>query len=113
MSCDVVRGSGQFLFFSLTFEQDENYDIFFHANHKLDELETFPLSRVRHKNGASRLNAIEQKSFNSLKSSFGYLGIAASPTCSFDSSYLQQHAPNATVYDLITQSNSLRIPKKI
>ena len=108
----VVRGPGRFLFFGLRIEQDENFDITVDADQKLDALEAFPISRARRKNGTHHLNSIEQKAFNSLNSSLGWLGIAASPLCSFYSSYLQQRAPTATVSDLISQINYLRVLKK-
>ena len=109
----VVRGPGQFLFFGLRPEKDENFDIIVHADQKLDELEGFPLSRIRRKDGNARLSTLEQKAFNSLNSSLGWFGIASSPLCSFYSSYLQQRDPIATVCDLIFQINTLRLLKKL
>lgn len=48
-----------------------------------------------------------------VNSSVGWLGISASPFCSFYSSYLQQKLPSAKVSTLIPQSNAMRTLKKL
>ena len=108
----IVRGPGEFLFYGLRIEQDESLDITVHADHKLEALDAFPISRPRRKDMQEALNAMEKKSFNSVNSSLRWLGIAASPLCAFYASYLQQCAPSATLSDLVVQINTLRALKK-
>lgn len=75
----IVRSPGKLFFFGLQIEREDNFDIIIDANHKLNALEAFLISRARRKDGNDRLNAIEQKVFNSLNSFFGWLHISASP----------------------------------
>lgn len=105
----IVRGAGKCFFFGLQVEQKDSFYITFGTNQKLNALDAFPISRARRKDGNDQLNAIEQKVFNSLNSSLGWLGISASPVYS---SYPQQQAQTATVTNLISQINHLRAQKK-
>jgi len=108
----VVYGPGTFLFFGLNISQDTDMSISVDADEKLNSYECYPISRLRRKEVESNLTALEMKSFSSVNSSLGWLGIAASPFCAFYSSYLQQQSSNPTVYNLIAQINSLRLLKK-
>lgn len=56
---------------------------------------------------------MKHKSFRSLNSSPGWLGIAASQLCAFYSSYLQHRVPTASFSDLFLQIESLRHLRKL
>jgi len=56
---------------------------------------------------------MEKSAFASSNSSLGWIGTAASPLCSFYSSYLQQKAPGTKVCHLVEQINTIRKLKKL
>lgn len=107
----VVYGPEKFFFYGLQFEQDSIMEITIDANYKLNTLEPFPITLGRRKCVDDRLNPSKQKSFISLNSSLGWLGISSSPLCANYISHIHQVFPSATKEDLIFQINSLRTLK--
>lgn len=67
---------------------------------------------MRRKQHDQNMNELEKKAFMSINSSLGWIGTAASPLCSFYSSYLQQKAPELRFKNLIEQYNILRKLKR-
>ena len=109
----VVYGPGTFLFYGLQITQDTDYSITVQSDEKLSKLEGYPVDRQRRKQIETSLNAAEMHYFRSVNSSIGWLGIAASPFCTFYASTLQQKLPSASVHDLISQINNIRVLKKL
>ena len=109
----IVYGPGNFRYNGLTISQDTDFIISIHADDKLEALQPYPIDRYRRKQMEEKLNAIELTSFRSLNSSISWIGVAASPFCSFASSYLQQKLPDTTVSDLVAQLNITRELKKL
>lgn len=86
----VVYGPGRFIYFGLTIVQHVDYSIVVNADDKLEALESYPLDRFRRRQIEEPLNEIELSAIRSLNGSIGWIGIVASPFCSFYSSLLQQ-----------------------
>jgi len=108
----VVYGPGTFLFSGLTVTHNEDYTFTVHADEKIKDCEPYNLDRNRRKEIDEPANAVEIAAFRSIYGSIGWIGAAASPFCSFTSSYLQQRLPGVKVRDIITQVNMLRQIKR-
>lgn len=93
--------------------QEENFEITTNADDKLYALFEYTLSRERRRNSEKDVNQLERNSFMLLNSSLSWIGTAASPLCSFYSSYLQQKCPNIKVKHISEQSSILRKLKRI
>lgn len=109
----VVHGPGNLRFFGLNLVQNEDYTCEINADDKLHALEPYPLTRLRRREIDAELNAVEKSAFMSLNASIGWLGISASPFCSFYSSFLQQMMPSAKVPVLAAQANAIKILKNL
>lgn len=109
----IIHGPGRLRFYGLNAIQHEEYSCSIDGDDKLNVLEPYLLSRVRRKQTESRLTMVERSAFMSLNSSLGWLGISASPFCSFCSSYLQQKLTDGLVSALISQTNALRSLKRL
>lgn len=92
--------------------QHEDYKYLLHGDEKLNDLEPYPLSQVRRTQTEFNMNMVEHAVFMSLNSSLGWLGISASPFCSFYLSHLRQELPDGGVSALKSQTNALRILKR-
>lgn len=110
---NTCHGPNAMRYFGLNINQDTNLDISIDGDDKLKRLQPYEISRVRRKNMNEKLNQIEAKAFASINASIGWLGVTASPFCAQVSSHLQQHAPNATIKEMIQQINLLRKLKKV
>jgi len=93
----VVYGPGTFLFSGLTVTHNEDYTFTVHADEKIKDCEPYNLDRNRRKEIDEPANAVEIAAFRSIYGSIGWIGAAASPFCSFTSSYLQQRLPGVKV----------------
>jgi len=109
----VVYGPGNFLFSGLTVTHNEDYTFTIHADEKINACEPYPLDRTRRKQIDENANPVELSAYRSINGIIGWIGAAASPFCSFASSYLQQRLPNVKVRDIITQINMLRQLKRL
>lgn len=87
--------------------QCERGRVFFHGDEKI-RAQGFQYSGVRSIYYDERLNEIDLKAFQSLNSSLGWLGVAASPFCAHAASVLQQKWFKVAIKDIITQVNILR-----
>lgn len=108
----IFHGPGLFRYYGLNILQHEDFSAEIDAEDKLSAVEAFPLTRMRRKEFDAPLNVVERRSFSSLNSSISWLGVAASPLCSFYSSHMQQRLPTAKVSDLVAQINALKALKK-
>jgi len=108
----IVYGPGTFQFSGLTIVQEEDSSITIHAEDKLDAVEAYSIDRNRRKQIDELVNSIELSAYRSVNGQIGWIGAAASPFCSFASSYLQQRLPDVKVRDLVTQINMLKLLKK-
>lgn len=63
---------------------------------------------MRRREADKPLNALGKSTFASTNSALGWIGIAASPFCSFYSSYLQQNTPKTKVSHLAQQNRILK-----
>jgi len=109
----INSGPGKLRFFGINTLQNEDFTIETDADDKMQALNEYPISRQRRKMGEKPLNEIEKSAFASSNSSLGWVGTAASPLCSFYSSYLQQKAPGTKVCHLVEQINTIRKLKKL
>lgn len=109
----VNRGPGKLRFFGINTMQNEDFTVGTDADDKLDAVTEYPFTRRRRKQSEEELNTIEKSVFASVNSSLGWIGTAASPFCSFYSSYLQQKEPAIKVSPLIEQVNIVRKLKKL
>lgn len=96
-------GPGNLRFYGINVTQNENFKITTNADDKLNSLYEFNLSRERRRDCEQDVNQLERRAFMSLNSSLSWIGSAASPMCSFYSSYLQQKCPNIKVKHIIEQ----------
>ena len=109
----VNHGPGKLRSFGINPVQNKNFTIKTDANDKIEALQEYPLTRQRSKESEQEMNKIEKSVFASVNNSIGWLGTAASPFCSFYSSYLQQKAPDLKVSHLVEQINNVRKLKKL
>lgn len=104
----INSGPGNLRFFGINVVQQENMTVETNSDDKIDSLFEYSISRYRQKQSECPANEIEKRSFMSLNSSLGWIGSAASPMCSYYSSYLQHRAPNVLVKHIVEQNNILR-----
>lgn len=93
--------------------QNSNYTIETDADDKLYAVTEYLFFRQRCKQFNQSLNQIERSEFSSANSTLGWIGTAASPFCSFYSSYLQLKAADQRVSHLVEQSNIVRKVKQL
>lgn len=110
---NVNHGPGKLRYFGINTIQNVDFTVETNADDKLDGVQEYPLSRQRRKEYNEALTKLEKSTFASINSSLGWIGTAASPLCSFYSSYLQQKAPNTKVSHMVEQTNILRKMKKL
>lgn len=108
----VTSGPGKLRFYGLDITQHDDYTSSIKGDEKLTALESVPLTRSRRREINEQMNEIEKSSFMSVNSSLNWLGITASPLCSFYASFLQQRLPLNTVANLTLQSAVLRKLKR-
>ena len=109
----VARGPGKMRFFGINTVQHDDKTVSTDADDKLNSLVEADISRTRRKEYDAPINEIERAAYASTNSSLGWIGTAASPFCSFHSSYLQQKAPNTKVSHMVEQQVLLRKLKKL
>lgn len=109
----VSHGPGKLRFFGINTEQHEDLTVSTDADDKLKSLVELDISRSRRKEYDAGINEIERAAYASANSSLGWIGTAASPFCSFYSSYLQQKAPNTKVSHLVEQQVIIKKLKKL
>lgn len=107
----IVRGPGIIKFYGMKVVRDGDFSSTIHADDKLGPLDCYALSRIRRLQADSECTAVEKSSFMSVSSSLGWLGIYASPLCSFHPSHLQQMMPSITVNSVISQTMYIRLLK--
>ena len=95
-------------FFGINTRQDEDMTVATDADDNINALTEYALSRHRCKQCDQPINELERSFFASTNSSLGWISTAASPFCSFYSSYLQQKTPNTKVSHFVEQQNVLR-----
>lgn len=108
----IVFGPRSFSFYGLNIIQNDDGSTQIHGDEKLNQLEANPIGRLGRKDSDDPLNAIELLSFGAPNGSLGFIGTAASPFCSFATSFLQQRRANPLVKDMVCQINMLREVKR-
>lgn len=108
----VVRGLGIIRSYGMTIVENEDFSTSIHAAVKLDALECCPLSLVRRRHVDATVSEVEKLSFMSVRSSLGWLGIAASPLRAFYASHLKQMMPSLTVNQLLSHMKYHYLLKK-
>ncbi len=108
----INHGPGRLRFFGINTVQSKDFTVTTDADDKMEAVSEYPLTRQRRKEPEMKLNDMERSEFASVNSSLGWIGTAASPLCSFYSSYLQQKAPHTTVSNLTEQISIVRKLKK-
>ena len=106
-------GPGKLRFFGISTIQNEDSTVATDADDKLEAFSKYIFTGQRRRECDDELNAIEKTAFASVNSSLGWIGMAASPLCSFYESYSQQKAPQIKISHLIEQINILRKLKKL
>lgn len=109
----ITYGPGSFQFYGLRITQHDLGEITIDGDEKLNSINPYVLTRSRRKECEETLNAIEQKTFQSVNGAIGWLGISASPFCSLVSSYLQQRSSKPSVHDRVTQINMTKHLKRL
>lgn len=109
----ISNGPGDFQFYSVYITQFDDMMCTVHVDGKLSALALQPPSRVRRRNCNDQLNEVQDSAYMQICSSLGWLGITASPLCSFYTSYLQQRFSNPCFSVLMAQANSLCVLQKI
>lgn len=79
----AVHGPGNLRFYGMIILQNDDYFCNINFDDKLSALEPYPITRLRRLEFKLIIAEIEKSAFMSLTSSFGWLGIAASPFCAF------------------------------
>lgn len=78
----------------------------------LQSTEAYPLTKARRSQSDEAQNALEKRSFLSVNSSIGWVGVNASPACAVLNSTFEQLSPLAKERDLVSQRHALRELKK-
>lgn len=104
----ITHGLGLLRYYGLNVLQHDDYSVTIDGNGKLGARETHSITRTRRRELDYPLNSVEGKTFASINSSNGWLGITASPFCSIFSSTLHQTVPTATIADLCRQATHLK-----
>ena len=105
-------GPGRLQFFRLTVIQNPDLSSTISGDDKIESLEVYPLTRVRHREQEEPMNELERSGFMNFNSSIGWLGFTASTLCAFYARYLEQQIPSNTVSCLTLQSRCLRVLKQ-
>lgn len=93
--------------------QDETFQCSINADDKLMKLEPYSFTLLRRRDIDNPIDQIESSVFMSLNSSLGWLGLAASPICTFHASHPQQMLPTVSVAAVVAQSKAIRVPKRL
>lgn len=108
----VSHGRGKIRFFGMNIIQFDYFSFQIEFDDKLEALEGYAITPVRHRQFDEQLNTIEKRTFMSLNSSISWLETVFLPLCAFYTSYLQQKLPDCQVKSLICQLNSLKTVKR-
>ena len=87
---EVVHGTDKLCYYGMNLIQNEDYTVSILANDKIQLIKPYPISIIRRRQCDEKVNEVELKSFTSINASIGWLGITASPLCSFYAGLLQQ-----------------------
>lgn len=79
------------------------------CDHKLDIMDSSPLSSVIRLQLDCKVNDVDTKSIKSINGSIGSIGITISPICSFYSSILHQKIMDRKVSAIVSQCNYINI----
>lgn len=93
--------------------QNDNISVQTNADEKINSLCEHTIPRYGRKHFECPLNEIKRRTFMSMNSSLGWIGSAASPVCSYYSSYMQQKDPNIVVNDMVEQNSLIMYPRNI
>lgn len=104
----VTVGPGRMRFFGINVIQEEDKTIQTNAEDKFNSLtEHYPSCPWRRQTN-DIINDMERSHLASTNNYLDWIGMAASPLCSFHDSYLQQRAPDTKVTLIIDQINTVR-----
>lgn len=104
----ALHGPGQLRFFNINITQQKDCSVTIDADEKLENLDSYRLSRKFCHEVDKPLTFVELKSFVLLNRSLCWIGYHSSVFYSALASRLQQKASEATVRDLLEQQRGLR-----